>query len=181
MPDSNLFPDNETRWFVMRDLTRPNAKLPAYKMLEKEEVECYTPLVRKLVTRNGKRTREEVPFMQDLLFVHDTRLVIDPIVEKVRTFQYRYLKGRVPMTVRDADMERFRSAVEASEFPQYYKPEEVTPAMRERRIAIVGGPLDGHEGTLVTVRGSKFKRLLVEIPGLLAASVEVTPEYIRLL
>ena len=53
--------------------------------------------------------------------------------------------------------------------------------MRNRRIRIIGGLLDGYEGSLVTVRGSRVKRLLVEIPMLLAASVEVEPEYIQLL
>ena len=53
--------------------------------------------------------------------------------------------------------------------------------MRQRQVAIIGGPLDGYTGTLVTVRGSRRKRLLVEIPMLLAAAVEVEPEYIRLM
>ena len=53
--------------------------------------------------------------------------------------------------------------------------------MSDLLIRIVGGTLDGYEGTLVTVRGSKRKRLLVEIPMLLAAAVEVEPEYVKLL
>jgi len=52
--------------------------------------------------------------------------------------------------------------------------------MLKRRIRIVGGPLDGYEGTLLTTRGSKVKRLLVEIPHLLAAGVEVNPDFIQL-
>ena len=47
---------------------------------------------------------------------------------------------------------------------KYYLPEEITPEMHNRPIRIVGGPLDGYEGTLLTTRGSKVKRLLVEIP-----------------
>ena len=31
-------------WFVMRDLKRPNAKLPAYIQLEQEGIEVFTPL-----------------------------------------------------------------------------------------------------------------------------------------
>lgn len=53
--------------------------------------------------------------------------------------------------------------------------------MRNRKIRIVGGPLDGYEGSLVSVRGTAAKRLLVELPMLLAAAVEVEPEYIQLL
>lgn len=55
------------------------------------------------------------------------------------------------------------------------------PAMRNRRIRIIGGPLHGYEGSLVSVRGTTVKRLLVELPMLLAAAVEVEPEFIQLL
>lgn len=36
---------NEQRmhWYVMRDLKRPNAKLPAYKQLSDEHLEVFTP------------------------------------------------------------------------------------------------------------------------------------------
>lgn len=97
--------------------------------------------------------------------------------------QYRYLRGgyKMPMTVRAADMQRFIHAVGFSSSPQYYRPDEVTPAMRNRRIRIIGGNLDGYEGSLITTRGSKVKRLLVEIPMLLAATVEVETEFIQLL
>lgn len=64
-------------------------------------------------------------------------------------------------------------------FPKYYLPEEITPEMLNRRIRIVGGPLDGYEGTLITVRGSKVKRLLVDLPGILSVGVEVKPEFIQ--
>ena len=53
--------------------------------------------------------------------------------------------------------------------------------MLNRKIRIIGGQLDGYTGTLVTTRGSKTKRLLVELPLLLAAAVEVNMEYIQLI
>lgn len=102
-------------------------------------------------------------------------------MESVHTFQYRFLKQRKPMTVRDADMERFIKAVESSEKPKFYRPDEITPDMLSRKIRIIGGMLDGYTGTLVTMRGSKVKRLLVKLPTLLAAAVEVEPEFIHLI
>ena len=84
------------------------------------------------------------------------------------------------MIVRDADMERFIYAVNQSESPQYYLPEEITPNMYGRKIRIIGGPFNGYEGCLLTMRGSKVKQLLVELKGLLAVGVEVNPEYIQL-
>ena len=175
--------NDRLQWFVMRDLKRRNAKLPAYKLLESLGIKVFTPMVWKLVVRHGKRSREEVPFMQDLLFVHDTRQAVDPIVEKYGTVQYRYVRGgyKVPMTVREADMQRFIHAVESSENPRYYTPKEITPDMIGREVRIVGGPLDGYEGHLQKMQGVRVKRLFVELPNLLAAAVEVQPEYIQLI
>lgn len=172
----------ELRWYVMRDLKRANAKLPAYKQLEEMKMEIFVPMKWSLKIRKGIRVREEVPFIQDLLFVHETRSRLDTVVEKTPTLQYRWLRNtwREPMTVTDTDMERFINAVNSSNSPQYYLPEEVTPAMYRHKIRIVGGLLDGYEGKLITSRGSKVKRLLVELKDFLAVGVEVNPEYIQI-
>ena len=50
----------------------------------------------------------------------------------------------------------------------------------EELEGIIGGTLDGYEGRLMTTRGSKVKRLLVELKGFLAVGVDVNPEYIRI-
>ena len=178
-PDGN----DRLQWFVMRDLKRRNAKLPAYKLLDGLVIKVFTPMVWRLVTRHGKRIKERVPFMQDLLFVHDTRQAVDPIVEKYDTVQYRYVRGgyKIPMTVSESDMQRFIDAVNSAENPQYYTPKEITPDMIGRKVRIVGGPLDGYEGNLQKMQGARVKRLFVELPNLLAAAVEVQPEYIQLM
>lgn len=169
-------------WFVMRDLKRSNTKLPAYKQLEKEEIEVFTPMKWQLVVCKGKRIRTEVPFIQDLLFVHSTKERLDPIVVKTATLQYRYLRGggyREPLIVKEKDMERFMNAVRTADKPIYYQPGELTPSMYGKRIRIIGGPLNNFEGYLLSIRGSRVKRLLVDLPNLLTVGVEVNPEYIQ--
>lgn len=167
----------------MRDLKRANAKLPAYKLLEEMKMEVFVPMKWHIVTRKGVRIREQVPFIQDLLFVHETQKNLNDVVQKTPTLQYRWLRNtwREPMAVTDTEMDRFVNVVNATKSPKYYLPEEITPAMYGRKIRIVGGPLNGYEGSLMTVRGSKVKRLLVELKGFLAVGVEVKPEYIHLI
>ena len=145
-------------WFVMRDLKRCNAKQPAYKLFKDLGMEVFTPMVWKLSVKH-------------------------PIVEKYNTVQYRYLRGgyKIPMTVRESDMQRFIHAVQSSENPCYYTPEEISSDMIGRKVRIVGGPLDGYEGYLQKIQGAHVKRLFVELPSLLAAAVAVQPEYIQLL
>jgi len=182
-----MFPslDNKKKpfWFVMRDLKRANTKHPAYRYFQEKDMEVFTPTKQKLIVKDGQRIIREVPCIPDLLFVHDIRENVDPIVEDIPTIQYRWVRNkyREPMVVPDAEMERFIHAVNASANPRFYLPEEITPAMVNRRVRIVGGLMDGYEGTLVTVRGSKVKRLLIGIPNVLAVGVEVSPELIQLI
>ena len=46
---------------------------------------------------------------------------------------------------------------------------------------ICDGPLNGFQGRLLKIKGSRKKRLLIELPGLLVAAVEVEPDFIQLL
>lgn len=184
----NIRTDDEAhlqrRWYVLRDLKRPNAQLPAYKMLLAKEFEVFTPMKWQVSVYRGKRVREEVPVLRDLLFVHSAKSELDPVVEHTPTLQYRYLKGggyREPMVVCDKEMERFMLAVCSADLPVYYSPEEITPDMLGRTVRVIGGPLDGYEATLLKRRGSKKKRILVELSTLIAASVEVEPEYLQLI
>lgn len=167
---------------MLRDLKRANAKQPAYKLFKEKKMEFFTPMKSKLCIVKGKRIRKEVPYIPDLLFVHDSHENLDPIIEKNPTVQYRWVRNkyRVPMVVTDDEMERFIRAVSESVAPRYYLPEEITPAMLKRKIRIVGGSLDGYEGTLLTIRGTQVKRLLIELPNLLSVGVEVDPEFIQL-
>lgn len=176
-------PEEQTQWFVMRDLKRPNAKLPAYKLLEEEHVEVFVPMKSRVVTMRGVKQVKQIPAIPDLLFAHATTKRLDPIVARTRTLQYRILRNsnRTLMTVSEEEMKRFICAVESSRSVRYYMPEEITPEMYGRKIRIVGGMLDGYEGSLLSVRGSKKRRVLVNLQNFFTAGVEVNPEYIQLI
>lgn len=169
-------------WYVMRDLTRPNAKMPAYKALEGEKLEVFTPMKSVCKVSKGKPFCETVPYMHDLLFIHAYRAEIDEVVGRIRTLQYRYVKGggyRCPMMIGEAEMQRFIKAVKVSGLPKYYAPGEITEAMCRHRIRVVSGELEGYEGRLLTVKGSKVKRLIVELDKICAVGVEVSQDVIE--
>ncbi len=176
----NSIVDTDKHWFVMRDLKRPNALYPAYRQLPELGVETYTPLRQRVVKRGGVSVREYCPFIPDLVFIHSTREATDDLLVGIPTLQYRYVRGgyRLPMTVSDREMNAFMLAVRSVDAPEYFRPEELTPDMIGREVRIVGGSLDGYEGRLLKCRGSRRRRLLVAIPNLLVAAVEVSPDYI---
>lgn len=176
--------EQSKQWFVLRDFKKWNAKTPAYKLLPQLGIQCFTPMHWIVTTRRGVRRREYVPFIQNLLFAYDTRDVLDPIIAKEQSLQYQFQRGKgsaTPMTVPEADMTRFITAVNNDPSPIYYTLDEITPDMYGRRIVIDGGPLNGYEGILLKRQGSKKKRILVEIPHLLTAAVEVSPTYLHFL
>ena len=41
--------------------------------------------------------------------------------------------------------------------------------------------LDGYEGRLMSKRGSKTRRLIIQIEGLIAAAIEVEPQFVQLI
>ncbi len=178
MSDSEV--TNSPSWFALRDFTRPNAKLPAYKLLAQNGLEVFTPMKEQLRVHAGKRTRDNVPILHDLLFVHGVREDLDPIISKTETLQYRYRKGfqRTPIIIDEAEMQRFIVAVQNSDQVKYFLPGELTPDMCGRQVRIEGGPLDQYSGKLLKLRGSRKKYLVVELSGLLYAGVRVSPEYI---
>lgn len=174
----------EKQWFVMRDLKRRNSNTLAIHELAQAGLEVFTPMTQMIMTIGGRRQRRDVPVIQDLLFVHETKQSIDPYVDRCRTLQYRYMLGKTkdePMTVREADMERFIHAVNHTDTPRYYRPGELTETMCGKRVAIRSGALDGYEGRLLSIKGMRKRRLIVELPGLITAAVEVNPDYIQLL
>ena len=168
----------------MRDLRRRNTNVLAIHDLAKAGLEVFTPMKHMLMTIGGKRQRREVPVIQDLLFVHEAKNTLDQYVAVYPNLQYRYQFGKritEPIIVRDEDMTRFIRAVSATENPIYYMPEELTESMYGRKVRIIGGLLDSIEGRLLSVKGMRKRRLIVEIPNYIAASVEVNPEFIQLI
>lgn len=177
--------NEEICWFVMRDLKRPNAKMPAYRQLTEEGFEVFTPFETKIVTNHGKRTKVTVPVIRDLLFVHSSHNLLDSTVQRTDTLQYRYKKGGAyceALVVPTREMEQFMQVVNSGAKVKYYQPEEITPDMLGANIRILAeGPLYGTEGRLRSLRGSKKKRLIVELTGVLAVEVEVLPDFIELI
>lgn len=173
------------QWFVLRDLKRSNAKNPAYKFLPTLGIETFTPMhwVIKDNPRGGKK-REHTPFMPSLLFAKSTRQELDEIILRTETLQYRFVKGApqgTVMTVPTVEMTRFIQGVNETKDCTFFTPDEVTPDMIGRTVLIKGGPFDGHIGPLLRTRGTRKRRLIVNLQGLITAAIEISPQYIQLI
>ena len=175
-------------WYVLRDLARPNAKNPAYKQLQAmpELAECvFIPMKQRVFMEFGKRVVRFIPFMPDLVFVHKSKEELDPIVRKMELLQYRYVRGGKQfeaLSVRAKDFEKFKEAVEQTDNVEYFSYDEVSPRLYGKHIRIVGGRLNGFEGRLMSKRGSKTKRLIIDLEDCnLSAAIQVESDYIQLI
>lgn len=171
------------QWFVLRDLKRANSKSPAYKTLPELGFEVFTPMHWVLLDdAKGGKVRKFQPFISNLLFAKSLKSKLDEVISKTDTLQYRYVKGapqNTPMVVPMADMDRFKSAVAASETCTYFAPEDITPDMLGKKVMIVGGALDGAVGNLLKKKGARKKRLLLQLRDVLIASVEIESGFIQ--
>ena len=71
-------------------------------------------------------------------------------------------------------------AVMATQTPKYYTPEALTTLSYGKKVRLVcDGVMNGYEGKLLSVRGSRKKKLVIEVPGVLAVIYEVSPDYIQ--
>lgn len=173
-------------WYVMRDLKRPNALIPAWKDLKERGFKVFTPMTERIVKVKGRTERVVRPCLPDLLFVNSEREDLDPVVATTPTLQYRFVRGAAqatPMEVSAKEMERFIAAVGDTDITnvKYYNPDELTPDMYGKTVRIIGGALDGQTVRLLKLRGLRKKRIIVEIPFLITATVEVDPEFIEII
>ena len=180
----NVIDKSANQWFVMRDLHRGISHTFMYKELSSQGFETYTPLVKSRVLRQGKAIIVERPYIRDLFFIHSSQTLVEACITSTSRCQFRYRLGvrpASPIVVPDNVMENFIRVNTESESPDFLAPSDIPDDVRNRRVRVVGGPLDGVEGMLKSVRGSKYKTLYVELPGIMAISTVCKFDYIQLL
>ena len=172
-------------WYVIGSLNRQN-ELKIRDAFRKDGKECFVPLRYELVKVNGKKERQLVPAIPGMVFIKE----FDTLEKMKDYFQHR--KERVflrkstfsnredYLTVSDHDMENFMAITEkAGERITYYEPGEIQLRPGDR-IRVNGGLYDGREGIIMRVKGKRRKQLVVSIPGVLIASVEMEPDLVEL-
>lgn len=167
----------------MRDFSQ-TAKLFSYKRYGDLGFEVFTPLVWQLVGRRVNKERVQVPFIRDLFFVHAFREQLDPVVELDPVVTYRFVKGfyHKRMVVEEREMTRFKCAVQHTRSVTYFNIDEISPEQFGKRVKIVGGPLDGSEGHLLSMSDTpRDKWLLFQLEGLFAAGVKLKDfDYVKI-
>lgn len=174
---------NEIKWYVLGSIKR-NQELKIRDELRRDHLECFVPLYYVIKKVQGTRQRMLVPAIPGLMFIQGT---LDHLKEAISNRKYGlYLRKSTfsnkenYLTVSDHEMQNFISfTTQAGEHISYYRPEEIQLRPGDK-IRVNGGLYNGLEGVIQRIKGKRNKHLIVSIPGVVYAAVELEPDLVEL-
>lgn len=184
------------RWHVMTGraidkrqgrarLTLPQA-VEAFNRDNGSTIELFAPTIVTLHAENSSPRRVSRPLVGNYVFLRSTvgqlkefrqsYPLFNPVIDHASAPIHRYL------AVPDPDMKRFMNlAALLSHKVPCYSPEEIDLEKGDY-VAVVGGPFQGMEGTLVTQQGSDGGRVAINIANrLLAVTYRIEPRYLKII
>ena len=178
---------NENRedkiWYSL-GCTSPQRELRVRDDVRKYGLEAFVPLRYTVKTVRGQKRRALVPALSGLIFAKGT---LEEVKDYLQEAHYPvYIKRSTfsnkedYLTVPTKAMEDFIAVTEShEEHVTYFRPEEISLQAGDR-IRIKGGLYDGREGVIMRIKGKRNRQLVVQIPGFIAAAVEISPEMLEL-
>lgn len=160
-------------------------ELQARDWFVEQGIEVFVPMRYQLVThRDGHKHRELIPAIHNLLFVRTTPLLMREVKPLIPIVQYLTtpVDGRNrPILVPENQMRQFIRVCDTyNDDLLYFRPEELN-LRRGTPVRIIGGTFDGIEGIFIKVQGRRNRRVIVQLPGLLAVAAEIHPDLIQVL
>ena len=174
----------EQIWFTLGCIS-PQRELRVRDDARKSGLASFVPLQYTVKKIRGQKQRALIPAITGMIFVKGT---LDELKDYIQKSHYPiYLKKSTFsnkedfLTVPTHAMEEFIAVTEShEEHVTYFRPEEISLQAGDK-IRIKGGFYDGREGIIIRIKGKRNKHLVVQIPGLLVAAVEVTPDILELI
>lgn len=157
-------------WYVAR--TRHGAEIGVRNRLSALGVENFVPTRRRKASRG--RTAEE-PLLTCLVFLKATRSqALDLIHFQGVKADYMFdCATHRMMVVPDKQMEDFIQVCSASNEEVLYLSDPSVKLRNGAKVRVINGPFMGVEGTVVRIK--KSRRIMVEIPGIIAAASAYVP------
>lgn len=169
-------------WYALR--ATYSRELKVRDQLADKGVRTFVPMMWRKRVVDGKQEKKLVPAVSGLCFVYWTKEEIDAYIRsfgEVKPVNYYWDRTtNRPLTVSAKAMEDFISVASSMDEDLVYLT-EVSEKLREgQTVRVKEGPFKGVEGKIVRIR--KSRRVLVELPGMLAvASTYVSPADIEII
>ena len=147
-------------------------------------LQAFVPLTYVVRIHRGQKHRTLVPAVSKLLFVKGTLEEVKDYIQHAHYVVFirksTFSNKENYLTVPTKAMEDFIAVTENhEEHVTYFRPEEIS-LQEGDKIRIKGGFYDGREGIIMRIKGKRNKHLVVQIPGVLIAAIELSPEMIEL-
>ena len=171
------------QWFCL-GCTSPQRELKVRDDVRRYGLDAFVPLKYEVKRLRRQEQRTLVPAISGLMFAKGT---LDEVKEYISHAHYTvYIRKSTfsnkedYLTIPTRAMEDFIAVtVDHEAHISYFRPEEIKLQAGDK-IRVKGGIYDGKEGIIMRIKGKRNKHLVVQIPGLLVAAVEMTPELIEL-
>lgn len=175
--------ENKQIWFSVGS-TSPQKELRIRDDARSHGFESFVPLKYVVKTVRGQKQRALVPALSGLIFVKGTLEALKDYTQQSHFPIYlrksAFSNKEEYLTIPTKAMEDFMAVTEhREEHVTYFRPEEIS-LQEGDRIVIKDGLYEGREGTIMRIKGKRNKHLVVQIPGMLLAAVELSPEMIEL-
>lgn len=164
--------------------TSPQKELRIRDDARSHGFESFVPLKYVVKTVRGQKQRALVPALSGLIFVKGTLEALKDYTQQSHFPIYlrksAFSNKEEYLTIPTKAMEDFMAVTEhREEHVTYFRPEEIS-LQEGDRIVIKDGLYEGREGVIMRIKGKRNKHLVVQIPGMLLAAVELSPEMIEL-
>lgn len=184
--------DGETAvWVVMRSkkekisISIPSAdtrramteRLYGYELIQQRVHEFFMPMKESVTVKAGRHIKKVSPAIPDIFFVNDTISNIDALVRQNIGVEYLYIKGmpyRQPVIIRDSEMENFIAATTSNQRVTFRTAGDDNLSHTIGRRVRIPHNDTVIEGELLTVRGSRYRRLRVRLRDCLVAYIDLT-------
>ena len=150
-----MLSSEKMQWFAMRATYRRGMQIKA--LLDKEGINNFIPMRYEVRIRNGRKRRELVPVISDLIFVHSVQSELQKVKFKLPYFQYMIdIRNGQKIIVPDDQMRQFIAVAGTyDEHLIFFSPDEVN-LRKGTKVRITGGDFEGYEG--VVCKGERCER-----------------------
>ena len=175
--------DNEIRWYAI-GCTSKAKELKVRDDIRKFGLEAFVPLRYQIKTIKHQKQRALVPAIPGLMFAKGTKDELKDYIQNHANFVVYMRKSTFSnkedyLIVPNKAMEEFIAVTEDHEAHiTYFRPEEINLQAGDR-IRVKGGIYDCKEGVIMRIKGKRNKQLVVQIPWMLVAAIEMTPELVE--
>lgn len=171
----------QMQWFAMRATYRRGMQIKS--LLDQKGINNFIPMRYEIRIRNGRKKRELVPVISDLIFVRAVQSELQWIKDRNPYLQYMIdIRNGQKIIVPDEQMRNFIAVAGTyDEHLIFFSPDEVN-LRKGTRVRITDGDFKGYEGIFIKVKGARDRRVVISLQGIIAmAMATLSPDLIQII